>query len=163
MPDGAAGVAATLAPLLGMNAAELGGTLVGDRAFVYIRKGVLPEVAREIRKLGLNGVNVDRVAERVYPNNTLAGNVIGFVNSNGVGLAGLEASLDDAPDGHGRERDVRARSQGAGDPRRVLAGHAGAAGRLGAAHDQVRRAVEGAVGARRAGRGDRLGLRARSS
>ncbi|WP_456825232.1 peptidoglycan D,D-transpeptidase FtsI family protein [Cellulomonas sp. P5_E12] len=94
VPDGAVGVAATLAPLLGMNAAELGGTLVGDRSFVYIRKGVLPEVAREIRKLGINGVNVDRVAERVYPNNTLAGNVIGFVNSNGVGLAGLEASLD---------------------------------------------------------------------
>ena len=40
-------------PLLGMNAAELGGTLVGDRQFVYIRKGVLPEVAREVRKLGL--------------------------------------------------------------------------------------------------------------
>jgi cell division protein FtsI (penicillin-binding protein 3) len=95
VPDGAAGVAATLAPLLGMNAAELGGALVGDREFVYIRKGVLPDVAREVRKLGLSGVNVDRVAERVYPNNTLAGNVVGFVNSNGVGLAGLEASLDE--------------------------------------------------------------------
>ncbi|MBO3084326.1 penicillin-binding protein 2 [Cellulomonas sp. zg-ZUI188] len=95
LPAGAAGVAATLAPLLDMNAAELGGLLVGDRSFVYIRKGVLPAVAREIRKLGLNGVNVDRVAERVYPNGTLAGNVVGFVNSNGIGLAGLEASLDD--------------------------------------------------------------------
>ena len=95
VPDGAAGVAATLAPMLDMNAAELGGMLVGDRQFVYIRKGVLPQVAREVRKLGLSGVNVDRVAERVYPNNSLAGNVVGFVNSNGVGLAGLEASLDD--------------------------------------------------------------------
>ncbi|WP_421733356.1 peptidoglycan D,D-transpeptidase FtsI family protein [Cellulomonas sp.] len=94
VPDGPAGVAAILAPLLDMNAAELGGTLVGNRQFVYIRKGVLPEVAREVRKLGLSGVNVDRVAERVYPNGTLAGNVIGFVNSNGVGLAGLEASLN---------------------------------------------------------------------
>ena len=95
VPAGAAGVAAVLAPLLDMNAAELGGMLVGERKFVYIRKGVLPQVAREIRKLGLNGVNVDRVAERVYPNSTLAGNVIGFVNSNGVGLAGLEATLDE--------------------------------------------------------------------
>lgn len=95
VPDGAAGVAAILAPLLDMNPAELGGALVGDRKFVYIRKDVLPDVAREIRKQGLSGVNVDRVAERVYPNSTLAGNVIGFVNSNGVGLAGLEASLDD--------------------------------------------------------------------
>ncbi|WP_426595352.1 peptidoglycan D,D-transpeptidase FtsI family protein [Cellulomonas sp. McL0617] len=93
-PDGAAGVAAHLAPLLDMNAAELGGKLVGDRGFVYIKKGVLPDVAREVRKLGLPGVNVDRVAERVYPNGNLAGNVLGFVNSNGAGLAGLELSLD---------------------------------------------------------------------
>lgn len=93
-PDGAAGVAARLAPLLDMNAAELGGQLVGDRGFVYIKKGVLPEVAREVRKLGLPGVNVDRVAERVYPNGNLAGNVLGFVNSNGVGLEGLELALD---------------------------------------------------------------------
>lgn len=95
VPDGAAGVAAILAPLLDMNPAELGGALVGDRKFVYIRKDVLPQVARDIRELGLSGVNVDRVAERVYPNSTLAGNVIGFVNSSGVGLAGLEASLDE--------------------------------------------------------------------
>lgn len=94
VPDGAAGVAAELAPLLGMNAAELGGSLVGDRQFVYIKKGALPEVAREVRKLGLPGVNVDRVAERVYPNGKLAGNVLGFVNSNGVGLDGLELTLN---------------------------------------------------------------------
>ena len=93
-PDGAAGVAARLAPLLDMNVAELGGQLVGDRGFVYIKKGVLPDVAREVRKLGLPGVNVDRVAERVYPNGTLAGNVLGFVNSNGTGLAGLELAFD---------------------------------------------------------------------
>ena len=114
VPDGAAGVAATLAPLLDMNAAELGGALVGDRQFVYIRKGVLPEVAREVRKLGLSGVNVDRVAERVYPNSTLAGNVVGFVNSNGVGLAGPRGVARRPPHGHGRERDLRARAQGAG-------------------------------------------------
>ena len=56
---------------------------------------MLPEVAREVRKLGLPGINVDRVAERVYPNGALAGNVLGFVNSNGVGLDGLEKQLDD--------------------------------------------------------------------
>ncbi|WP_081680823.1 penicillin-binding protein 2 [Cellulomonas sp. URHD0024] len=94
VPDGAAGVAARLAPLLDMNVAELGGSLVGDRQFVYIKKGVLPEVAREVLKLGLPGINVDQVSERVYPNGSLAGNVLGFVNSNGTGLDGLELSLN---------------------------------------------------------------------
>ncbi|MBO0900621.1 penicillin-binding protein 2 [Cellulomonas sp. zg-ZUI222] len=93
--DGAAGVAARLAPLLDMNAAELGGKLVGDRPFVYVKKNVLPEVAREIRALRIDGVNVDKVPDRVYPKGTVAGNIVGFVNSEGVGLQGLESSLDE--------------------------------------------------------------------
>jgi cell division protein FtsI (penicillin-binding protein 3) len=94
-PDGALGVAKRLAPLLDTDVAELGGELVGERQFVYLHKGVLPEVAREIFALKLPGINVDKVADRVYPNDNLAGNVIGYTNSNGQGLAGLEASLDD--------------------------------------------------------------------
>jgi len=94
-PHGVLGVAKKLAPLLDEDPAVLGGELVGTRQFKYLRKGVLPEVAREIFKLRLPGVNVDKVADRVYPNGPLAGNVIGFVNSNGQGLEGLEASLDD--------------------------------------------------------------------
>ncbi|WP_448629641.1 peptidoglycan D,D-transpeptidase FtsI family protein [Cellulomonas soli] len=93
--DGAVGVAERLAPLLDTDAATLGARLVGDRKYKVITKDVLPAVAREIRAEGLPGVNVDKVAERVYPNGDLAGNVIGFVNSNGVGLAGLEQALDD--------------------------------------------------------------------
>lgn len=93
--DGAVGVADRLAPLLDMDPATLGATLVGEREYKVIKKDVLPAVAREIRAEGLPGVNVDKTAERIYPNGTLAGNVIGFVNSGGVGLDGLEAALDD--------------------------------------------------------------------
>ncbi|WP_425549976.1 peptidoglycan D,D-transpeptidase FtsI family protein, partial [Cellulomonas oligotrophica] len=92
--DGAAGVAARLAPLLDMNAAELGGDLVGDRTFVYVKKSVLPAVAREIRALRIDGVMVDKTADRIYPKGTVAGNVLGFVNSTGTGLQGLEFALD---------------------------------------------------------------------
>jgi len=92
--DGAAGVASRLAPLLGLNAAELGGRLVGDRGYVVVARNVLPEVAREVRALRLDGIGVEKVAERVYPKGTVAGNIVGFVNSNGTGLQGLEYSLD---------------------------------------------------------------------
>lgn len=94
-PPGALGVARRLAPLLEKDAAVLGGELVGDRKFKYLVKGVLPTVAREIFKMRLPGINIDKVADRVYPNGNLAGNLIGFVNSNGQGLEGLEASLDE--------------------------------------------------------------------
>jgi len=94
-PDGVLGAAEVLAPVLGMDVKELGGLLVGTRSFKYLKKGVEPTVAREVRALGLDGINVDKVADRVYPNGTLAGNVVGYVNSAGMGLAGLEATLDD--------------------------------------------------------------------
>jgi cell division protein FtsI (penicillin-binding protein 3) len=95
VPNGAAGVAQLLAPLLGKTAAELGGTLVGDSTFRYLAKAVEPGLAREIRALAINGVMIDKVADRLYPKGTLAGNVLGFVNSNGEGLQGLEYALDD--------------------------------------------------------------------
>ncbi len=92
--SGAAGVASQLAPLLGTSPAELGGRLVGDRGYVVVAKDVLPEVAREIRALRLDGIVVERVADRVYPKGAVGGNIVGFVNSEGVGLQGLEYALD---------------------------------------------------------------------
>lgn len=94
VPAGAAGVAQTLAPLLGMDPAELGGKLVGTSAYKYLKKGVLPTDARQIAALRINGINVEQTAERVYPNGTLAGDIIGFTNSNGQGLQGLESALN---------------------------------------------------------------------
>ncbi|MBO3096187.1 peptidoglycan glycosyltransferase [Cellulomonas dongxiuzhuiae] len=91
--DGAAGVASRLAPVLGLNAAELGGDLVGDRGYVVVARNVLPDVAREVRALRLDGVGVEKVADRVYPKGTVAGNIVGFVNSEGEGLQGLEFAL----------------------------------------------------------------------
>ncbi|CAL8973314.1 Penicillin-binding protein PbpB [Cellulomonas sp. T2.31MG-18] len=93
-PDGAAGVAARLAPVLGANPAELGGELAGSSTFRYVAKGVLPEVARSVQALRIDGVMVEKVADRVYPKGTLAGNIVGFVNADGKGLQGLEYTLN---------------------------------------------------------------------
>ena len=94
IPAGAAGVAQRLAPLLGMDSAELGGRLVGDAGYRYLAKGVEPKVARQIAQMGLSGINVEQVSQRVYPNGSLAGDIIGFTNSRSVGLQGLESALD---------------------------------------------------------------------
>lgn len=95
VPAGAEGVAQLLAPMLDMSAPEVGGLLVGTKGYKVLKKGVLPAIVREIRTLKLPGIGIEKVADRVYPNGALAGNVIGFVNSAGAGLEGLEASLDD--------------------------------------------------------------------
>lgn len=92
---GAAAAAKLLAPVLGQDPAELGARLVGDSTFVYIAKGLTPAQWREIEALGIPGVEPERVSERVYPNGTTAGNVIGYVGRDGDGLAGLELVFDD--------------------------------------------------------------------
>jgi cell division protein FtsI (penicillin-binding protein 3) len=90
-PSGAAGL---LAPILGLNAAELGAKLAGESRYKIVAKGVLPEQWRAIRELGIDGILAEQTSERVYPNKTLAGNLLGWVNSQGVGATGLEALLD---------------------------------------------------------------------
>lgn len=92
---GAADAAAELAVPLGMDPAELGAQLNGTKAYVVLKRDVLPEVWRAVRELGIAGVNGDRVPQRIYPAGNVGGNIIGFVNGDGVGQQGLESSLDD--------------------------------------------------------------------
>ncbi|HEY0218058.1 MAG TPA: penicillin-binding transpeptidase domain-containing protein [Cellulomonas sp.] len=91
---GAAGAAQLLAPLLDANAAELGATLDGDAGFKYVVKGVLPEVWQSVRDLRIDGITAEQVAERVYPNGKVAGNILGWVNADGEGAQGIEKQLD---------------------------------------------------------------------
>lgn len=93
--SGPAGAAQLLAPLLDVNAAELGARLDGDAGFRYVAKGVLPEVWQAVRELGINGISAEQVAERVYPNGNLAGNLLGWVNAEGVGAQGIESTLNE--------------------------------------------------------------------
>ena len=88
--DSAADAAELLAPLLSMSPAELGPKLLGDSTFTYLVKGVPPEVHEQIMDLRITGVWGERVAQRLYPAGTTAGNLLGFVGTDGYGLAGLE-------------------------------------------------------------------------
>jgi cell division protein FtsI (penicillin-binding protein 3) len=87
--------AARLAPMLNMDQAELQQKLTGDDIFVYVAKGLTPEQWRQIKELGIQGIFSEKTTKRTYPAGTLAANVLGFVNSEGVGSGGLEMALDD--------------------------------------------------------------------
>ena len=84
-----------LAPMLGMDQATLQEKLTGDDIFVYVAKGLTPEQWRQIKALKIVGTFSEKTTERTYPAGTLAANVLGRVNSEGVGSGGLEMSLDD--------------------------------------------------------------------
>ncbi len=97
--DSAAQAAALLAPLLGLPAEQLGADLLGDRGFVYVAKGVAPDVYKEVMALRIDGISGERTTERVYPSGTTAGNVLGFTGTDGYGLAGIEQTYEDVLSG----------------------------------------------------------------
>lgn len=74
-----------------------------DTRFVYLARKVptwkADKAMKAIEKAGLSGVFSRRDTLRRYPGKDLAANVLGLVNSNGEGAAGLERSFQDTLSG----------------------------------------------------------------
>mgnify|MGYP000586757650 CR=1 FL=1 len=75
-----------------------------------VARGLDYERALAVRRLGLEGVRLVPDGRRIYPEGSLAAQLIGVVGRDGAGLSGLEADLDAVLRGHpGRmswERDT---------------------------------------------------------
>ena len=115
--------------MLGLDPADVATTLAtSDTTFVYVERGVDLDVADRVAALNLPGIGFLPVAKRYYPAGSLAAQVIGVVNVDGVGITGLERQYDDGARGHTRGADGRALRDGTGDRRR-RAGRPGATAR----------------------------------
>jgi cell division protein FtsI/penicillin-binding protein 2 len=55
--------------------------------------------AEKIKEEGLSGIGFQEVVQRVYPEGSLAAQVLGFVNTEGVGNYGIESALADELEG----------------------------------------------------------------
>jgi cell division protein FtsI/penicillin-binding protein 2 len=92
--------AALLAPILGMDIADVRGRLTSSDPWVWLRRRVDPSVSERIRALDLPGIGMLSETKRVYPlegispHTTLAAQVLGFVNLDGAGQYGIESSED---------------------------------------------------------------------
>ncbi|KAB7442773.1 penicillin-binding protein 2, partial [Bifidobacterium longum] len=88
---GAAAVGRLLAKVLDMNAMELGADLSGTGQYVILKKDVTPQVKRSIESLHLGGIVWGELSsERLYADGDLMGALLGGVNDNGDGVAGIE-------------------------------------------------------------------------
>lgn len=87
-------VSKELAPVLGVSVGDLQDQLTKDTAYVVLKRQVSSKVAKKIKELNLKGVGTVEGSRRVYPESTLASQLLGFVNSDGVGQYGLEQSLN---------------------------------------------------------------------
>ena len=66
-----------------------------NRRFVWIRRGLAPRTAQAVHNLGLPGFDFRRELRRAYPGGKLAGHVIGYVNIDNKGVAGIERYVDE--------------------------------------------------------------------
>ncbi|WP_460748181.1 peptidoglycan D,D-transpeptidase FtsI family protein [Nocardiopsis oceani] len=73
---------------------------------------VAPSDWQELQDLGLSGVGADVDYERVYPEDTGAADLVGFVGAEGHGLEGLEGYLDETLAGEAGKRQVEVGSDG---------------------------------------------------
>ena len=61
---------------------------------VNLRREITPKEYIAILDLGVEGIKVESVNRRIYPNNSLASHVLGNTNIDGIGIAGIEKSFD---------------------------------------------------------------------
>ncbi|HET6380211.1 MAG TPA: penicillin-binding protein 2 [candidate division Zixibacteria bacterium] len=99
--DDVASTAALLAPVLAMDEATLRQRLSADDPWVWLKRRVEPAVSDRVAALDLRGIGMLPETKRVYPvagvapTTTLAAQVLGFVNVEGVGQYGVEASYNE--------------------------------------------------------------------
>jgi cell division protein FtsI (penicillin-binding protein 3) len=98
------GTASRLAPILQQRVGTLVEELRRDTTFVYLARQVDLDVAQRVADLSLPGIGFLEVTERHYPAGPVAGQVLGFVGVDGVGLAGLELHYQDLLAGSPGER-----------------------------------------------------------
>lgn len=93
-----------VAPIINASSSAIESRLTGTRKFVYVAKDITPAQWLKIKAVvasnnsgkpmseRIGGFFTQRGFKRDYPGKTLSANTLGFVNSEGVGGGGIEAS-----------------------------------------------------------------------
>ncbi len=85
-----------LSKVLGGKAADYEQLLsLEDSVYVVLKKSVNPKVADKLEALELSGVGMQSSPKRIYPEGSLASQIVGFVNNDGEGQYGIEGYLND--------------------------------------------------------------------
>ena len=88
-------VEALTATMPDLDARELRRKLVSTKHFAWIKRQVSPEERDAVYNLGIPGVSYVNERRRVYPQGRLSSHVVGYVDLDTKGIAGIEKYLDD--------------------------------------------------------------------
>src|SRR3954466_6846108 len=96
--------AQALSPLVGVPVADLTGKLSQHSRYVVLAPQVSPQTTDAIDALGLAGISFEDSPQRLYPAGQVGGQVVGFVNRDGKGAAGIEQLYQDRLAGSNGQR-----------------------------------------------------------
>ena len=82
------------AALPDLDEAEARTRLSGRKGFVWLKREITPKQQQAIHKLGIPGIGFLRENKRVYPTGAAVAHLIGLVNIDNQGIAGMEKWLD---------------------------------------------------------------------
>jgi cell division protein FtsI (penicillin-binding protein 3) len=82
------------AALPDLDAGEVRERLSSRKGFVWLKREITPQQQKDIYRLGLPGIGFLRENKRVYPNGPVVSHLIGHVNIDNQGIAGIEKWLD---------------------------------------------------------------------
>ncbi|HZT52144.1 MAG TPA: penicillin-binding protein 2 [Stellaceae bacterium] len=83
-----------------LDEAEVYDRLSSDKSFVWLKRHLTPREEDRVNRLGIPGLQFQMEGKRVYPKGSLTAHVVGYTDTDGKGLAGVERGL---------ERDLRGR------------------------------------------------------
>src|SRR5205823_14399276 len=83
------------ATLPDLDTGEVRDRLSSRKGFVWLKREITPAQQQEIHRLGIPGIGFLRENKRVYPTGNEVAHLIGLVNIDNQGIAGMENWLDD--------------------------------------------------------------------
>ena len=77
-----------------LNVAWLQERLTGDKGFAWIKRELTPTIEDKIMQLGIPGLAFVTESKRFYPGGNEASHILGAVNIDNQGIAGMEKAID---------------------------------------------------------------------
>ena len=83
-----------LASVTGLGEQYVYARLNQEKGFIWIKRKLSPAEAARIKVLNIKGIDFLKESKRVYPNNSLASQIVGYAGTDNKGLEGLELKYD---------------------------------------------------------------------
>ncbi len=105
-------IAAQLAPILNRSTADLTRLFKTSRSGIPVAYALSDSVADQVKKVRVDGIELNPQRQRLYPQADLTANVVGYVNTEHEGQAGIEYSLQKQLEPQARSAKVSQDGQG---------------------------------------------------